>query len=74
MLCDPQFKDFYKIESKTFTFLHQSHFPRMPCLTRPQGNQEFISEPFIPRSLFFYKINQNKNQIFGCGGSFPPIN
>ena len=46
----------------------------MPCLTHPQSNQEFISEHFISLSLFFYKINQNKNQIFGCGGSFPQLN
>ena len=65
-MCDPQFKDFYKIESKTFTFLHRSHFPHMPCLTRPQGNQEFISEHFISLSLFFTKLTKIKTRFLAA--------
>ena len=38
-VCDPQIQDFSKIESKNFPFLRQSHSPRMPGLTHPQGNQ-----------------------------------
>ena len=59
MLCVTlKFRIFSKIESKNFPFLRQSHSPRMPGLTHPQGNQGNVWKSFN-----FHFIDSNPKRL-----------
>ena len=71
-VCDPHFKDFYKIQSKTFTFC-TSPIPRLcPVCLIPKATKEMCEKSSFTLTFTFYSNPSKKmNQIFGCGGSFP---
>ena len=71
-VCDLQFPDFYKIKSKTFYFLHQSHSPRLPGSTHPQSKQGNVWEIIILLSLFT-QIQTKILKRFLAAVAFPPF-
>ena len=71
-VCDPQIQDFYKIQSKTFTFC-TSPIPHLcPVCLIPKATKEMSEKSSSTLTFTFYSNPSKKiNQIFGCGGSFP---
>ena len=66
------FRIFPKLHKILSLFLHQSHSPRMPVLTHPQGTQENVWDNIIWLSLLLSKSNQKGLPDFWLRWLFSP--